>query len=152
MAIRSKTYLYRTAVEWAGEKRGVASSEGKPELEIATPPEFKGHPGIWSPEDLFVSAVNVCVMTTFLSMVDREGLALGHYRSEAEGKLELTETGFMFTQILVRPEIGVSCEEDSVKASALIGKAEHACLVSNSIRSKVILEPSIVIKPQELGE
>ena len=148
MAIRSKTYLYRTAVEWAGEKRGKAASEGKPEIEVATPPEFRGHAGIWSPEDLFVSAVNVCVMTTFLSMVDREGLALGHYRSEAEGKLELTETGFMFTEIVVRPEIGVSSEEDIVKASALIGKAEHACLISNSIRSKVILEPRIALGTQ----
>jgi len=38
--------------------KGLLSSSGKTNIEIATPPEFRGHLVIWSPEDLFVASVN----------------------------------------------------------------------------------------------
>jgi len=58
MAIRPKSYKYATSVLWTGEKKGALTVAGKPPVEVATPPEFKGHEGIWSPEDLYVAAVN----------------------------------------------------------------------------------------------
>jgi peroxiredoxin-like protein len=145
MEARTKTYYYKTSIDWAGEKRGVASCEGKPELDVATPPEFKGHPGIWSPEDLFVAVVNACIMTTFLSFADRAGLALQGYHSEAEGKLELASGNFAFTEIVVRLAIGVQQEEDKPRAAEMIEKAERACLISNSIKATVRIEPSIEV-------
>jgi len=145
MEARNKVFVYRVSVEWKGEKKALAASEGKPGLEVATPPEFKGHAGIWSPEDLFVEAVNVCVMTTFLSFAERAELGLVGYRSEAEGKLERGAEGFSFTEILVRPSIEVTKEEDRAKAEELIEKAEGNCLISNSIKSKVSVEPSIAV-------
>ena len=33
---------------WSREKRGVLAVAGKPDLEVASPPEFRGHPGIWT--------------------------------------------------------------------------------------------------------
>jgi organic hydroperoxide reductase OsmC/OhrA len=59
-------YLYQTHLRWTGEKKGRLSSKGKPDIEVACPPEFGGHPDIWSPEDLFLSSVEVCTMTTFI--------------------------------------------------------------------------------------
>lgn len=116
MEVRSKSYTYDVVVEWTGEKKALAMVEGKPDLQVATPPEFKGHPGIWSPEDLFVGAVNSCVMTTFLSFAERAGLDLASYRSEAVGTLERGDAGFVFTKVVVRPSIGVKREEDRAKA------------------------------------
>jgi peroxiredoxin-like protein len=145
MEVRSKSYLYRTSVAWSGEKRGVAACEGKPDIEVATPPEFKGHPGIWSPEDLFVTAVNSCVMTTFIAMAERAGLAFTSYRSEVEGTLEKGESGFSFTKVVVRPHIGIGKAEDREKSLELIEKAEHSCLISNSIKAIVTIEPEISI-------
>ncbi len=145
MEVRSKVFTYITSVEWKGEKKALATSEGKPSLEVATPPEFKGHAGIWSPEDLFVEAVNACIMTTFLSFIERAGLVLSGYSSVAEGKLERGADGFSFTEIIVRPSIKVTNEEDQAKAEELIEKAEANCLISNSIKSRVILEAVVVI-------
>ena len=68
MEVRSKTYTYRTCLKWTERKIGMLSSPGKPDLQVATPPEFKGHEGIWSPEDLFMASVNVCVMSTFFGV------------------------------------------------------------------------------------
>jgi len=32
------------------------------------PPEFKGEPGNWSPEELLVGSLNTCIMLTFLTL------------------------------------------------------------------------------------
>jgi peroxiredoxin-like protein len=144
MEVRPKSYRYQTAVRWTGERKGIASSAGKPDVEVATPPEFKGHAGIWSPEDLFVASANICLMTTFLSFAERAGLSFTAFESEAEGLLELVEGKFAFTSIVLKPRITLKPGEDVGKAKGLIEKAEANCLISNSMKAKVTLEAIIV--------
>ncbi|HET6371498.1 MAG TPA: OsmC family protein [Nitrospiria bacterium] len=144
MEVRPKSYRYQTAVRWTGERKGIASSAGKPDVEVATPPEFKGHAGIWSPEDLFVASANICLMTTFLSFAERAGLSFTAFESEAEGLLELVDGKFVFTSIVLKPRITLKPGEDAGKAKGLIEKAEANCLISNSMKAKVTLEPNIV--------
>jgi peroxiredoxin-like protein len=142
MAIRPKSYKYKTSVLWTGEKKGTLTVAGKPPVEVATPPEFKGHEGIWSPEDLFVAALNSCIMTTFLTFAGRAGLAFEGYESEAEGTLEFVDELFAFTKIVVRPKVTLRPGADRKQAEEILHKAEKHCLVSNSIRTEVTLEPT----------
>lgn len=141
MSIRTKSYRYTTSVRWTGEKKGMMDVAGKPSVEVATPPEFKGHEGIWSPEDLFVASVNSCVMTTFLAFAERAGLALQEFASEAEGLLEFVDGQLLFTRIVVRPRVKLRSDEDRARAEELLGKAKRNCLVSSSLRTEVALEP-----------
>lgn len=143
MEARSKTFTYHTSVRWTDRKQGVLTSQGKPDIQVATPPEFKGHEGIWSPEDLFVSAVNVCVMSTFLAFAERMGLAYTGYESEAEGTVQLVEGKLRFTSVLLKPRITLKEGEDAAKARQVLTKAEEHCLVSNSITPRVSIEPHI---------
>ena len=143
MEVRSKRDTYRNLVQWSEQKRGVISSAGKPDMQVATPPEFKGHEGIWLPEDLFVSSVNICVMSTFLAFAERAGLAFTGYESEAEGTLELVDGKFQVTTIMIKPKLSLKPGEDAAKAKELLAKAEANCLISNSIKSKVTLEATI---------
>ena len=143
MEQKSKVYLYQTVVKWTEQRKGMISCSGKPEVQVATPPEFKGHEGIWSPEDLFVASANVCLMTTFLAVAERAGLAFSSYESTAEGRLELVEGKFQFTVITIRPTITLTVGEDTSKAKELIEKAERNCLISNSMKAIVTLEPTI---------
>lgn len=143
MEVRSKVYFYQTTVRWTEQRKGVISCVGKPDVEVATPPEFKGHPNIWSPEDLFVASANICLMTTFLAFAERAGLAFSSYESEAEGKLELVEGKFQFTAITLKPTIMLKSSADAGKAKELIEKAEANCLISNSMKARVTLEPVI---------
>jgi peroxiredoxin-like protein len=142
MAIRAKSYRYSTSVRWTGEKKGTLTAAGKPPVEVGTPPEFKGHEGIWSPEDLFVASVNVCILSTFLAFAARAGIAFEKYESEAEGLLEFVDDRYVFTKIVVRPRIVLRSGEDQAKAEEILHQAERNCLVSNSIRSEVVLEPT----------
>jgi peroxiredoxin-like protein len=143
MESKPKVYLYHTAVKWTEQRKGLISCAGKPDVPVATPPEFKGHDGIWSPEDLFVAAANICLMTTFLSVAERAGLVFASYESEAEGKLELVDGKFQFTAITLKPVITLPAGGDAAKAKELIEKAEANCLISNSMKAHVTLIPTI---------
>ncbi|MBI5854869.1 MAG: OsmC family protein [Nitrospirae bacterium] len=144
MEVKSKTYLYRTSVRWTEQRKGVLAAAGKPDLQVATPPEFKGHEGIWSPEDLFVASVNMCTMSTFLAFADRAGYTFHAYESEAEGRLELVGGKFQFTSVILRPRLTLAPGGDPAKAKDLLEKAEAACLISNSITARVTLDPTII--------
>lgn len=144
MDVKPKVYTYRTTVRWTEQRKGRLAAAGKPDLEVATPPEFKGHGGIWSPEDLFVASVNICTMSTFLALADRAGYQFQSYESEAEGRLELIDGKFRFTAITLRPRIALAPGGDPVKAKELLEKAEASCLISNSITARVTMEPMLV--------
>jgi peroxiredoxin-like protein len=143
METRPKSYTYHTTVAWTEQRKGITSCAGKPDIQVATPPEFKGHEGIWSPEDLFVASANVCLMTTFLAVAERAGLVFTSYESQAEGRLELVDGKFQFTAITLKPTITLFVKADAVKAKELIEKAEANCLISNSMKARVTLEPII---------
>lgn len=143
MEVRGKVYTYHTSVKWTEQRKGVISCAGKPDIQVATPPEFKGHEGIWSPEDLFVASANICVMTTFLAVAERAGLAFRSYESSAEGRLELVDGKFQFTEIILKPVITLPPGGDAAKAKELIEKAEANCLISNSMKARVHLNASI---------
>ena len=143
MEVRSKVYTYRTAVKWTEQKKGTITCEVKPDIQVATPPEFKGHEGIWSPEDLYVASANICLMTTFLAVAERAGLTFTSYHCEAEGRLELVEGKFQVTVITLRPQIALQSGSDAAKAKELIEKAEANCLISNSMKTRIALEPTI---------
>ncbi|RMH71247.1 MAG: OsmC family peroxiredoxin [Gemmatimonadetes bacterium] len=141
-------HIYTTSLRWDEQRKGILSSEGLPDIEVATPPEFpKGHPGIWSPEHLFVASAEICLMTTFLAIAENSKLEFTSYSSSAEGVLEKTENGFMITEITLRPRIVIPHEDKRDRAIRIITKAEKVCLISNSMKTAVHLEPEIVVQP-----
>ena len=143
----SEKHTYTTAVEWTKEKRAALSSRGLPTIEVATPPNFPGgHEGIWSPEHLYTAAAEVCLMTTFLSFAERANLDFLSYKSEADGILDKVEKSLLMTRIHIKPTITVANEADRAEALKLIERAERYCLISNSIKSEVTIEPTVVVK------
>jgi organic hydroperoxide reductase OsmC/OhrA len=114
----SQTATYHTIVTWKGEHLGRIVMGNGPEMDFSAPPDAKGLPGILTPEDAFVAAVNTCIMMMFLWSCERLKVNLIAYECRAEGT-KLIE--------LDRTEI--------FKYS----------LVANSIKSEVIIEPRIEI-------
>lgn len=143
---KRKTFFYKTEIRWTGNRAGVLSSQEKPDIRTASPPEFKGEAGVWTPEDLFVAAVETCTMTTFLAFAIRKELPLLSYESTAEGKLEFTEGGYQFTEIVVRPRIRVADGRFVDTARQLMDESHHHCLIANSIKSRVVIEPVVEAK------
>jgi organic hydroperoxide reductase OsmC/OhrA len=138
-----KTFIYHTSVEWKSERQGFLRSDGKPEVYISSPPEFKGIPGVWTPEDLFVAAAEICTMSTFLSFGGRKGIPLKSYKSAAEGLLENVEGKYRFTKIVIKPEVVVGKEWTKEQVDEVFHQAHDNCLIANSMTATVVIEPAI---------
>lgn len=141
-------HFYDVKVDWKEERLGVLSSTVLNEqLEVVTPPEFaKGIEGKWSPEHYFVAAVNGCLMTTFLAIAENSRLEYIDFQSNGIGKLELVDGKFMMSEVVLKPVVTVANEAMKDKAERILAKAEANCLISNSIKSTIIFEPTILIE------
>lgn len=147
--IEQLPYFYETEVEWTGERKGELRSPNLPALEVAAPPEFKGHAGLWTPEHLYVGAVNLCFMTTFLAIAELSKLEVMSFTCQARGKLEKSEgRGLRITEITLNPNLVILHSRDLERAARLLEKAESNCLISNSINTVVKLAPEISFNEQ----
>jgi organic hydroperoxide reductase OsmC/OhrA len=150
-----EAHYYNVDVVWTQDRKGLLSSPelkdpekaGKNAIEVATPPEFpKGIPGIWSPEHLFTAAVSSCLMTTFLSIAENSKLEFTWFECKSKGKLEQVDGRFIMSEIILEPSVTIVDESDRDKAQRILNKSEAACLISNSIISKVSMIPTILVK------
>jgi len=138
-------HFYNTSVKWDEGRVGTLTSPTLDSFKVATPPEFpKGVPNIWSPEHLYVAAVNVCLMTTFVAVAENSKLEVESYSCEGTGKLEKVDGNFMISEIELKPLIKIKFEKDKERAERIINKSENICLITNSINSKIILSPQII--------
>jgi peroxiredoxin-like protein len=140
-------HFYEVSVRWQAERMGTLSSPVlETAIEVATPPQFpKGMAGIWSPEHLFVAAVNSCLMTTFLSFAENSNLHFVSFSSKAIGKLEMVDGKYMISEIKLMPIVTITEKSSEEKANRILKKLENNCLISNSIKSKIIFEPEVAI-------
>jgi organic hydroperoxide reductase OsmC/OhrA len=132
-----KSFRYRAKTAWTSARRGLLSAAEKPNIVVGSPPEFKGEPDVWSPEELLVGSLNTCIMLTFLSLAQARGLTPAAYESEAEGLLENVEGKFRVTEVTVRPHVTVKAEAELQTAREIMERVEGECFISNSIKSKV---------------
>jgi len=149
-----ESHYYSVDIQWNRDRQGIMCSPdiGKPLssgngcIEIATPPQFpKGIPGIWSPEHLFTAAVSSCLMTTFLAIAENSKLEFTAFSCQAKGKLEKVDGRFIMSEITLEPHVTIMKEQDREKAERIIKKSEEACLISNSIKSKISLSTTVIV-------
>jgi peroxiredoxin-like protein len=136
-----RVFRFENKVRWESGRNGSISAEGKPDLRISSPPQFGGKPELWSPEDLFVGAVNVCIMQTFLAYAQRANLQVVSYESTVEGVLERAEGRYRFTELNVSPLLVLKSEQDAEIARTIMESAESSCLITESVRARVKLSP-----------
>jgi organic hydroperoxide reductase OsmC/OhrA len=140
-------HSYEVDLNWVKDRVGILySPELNDEMQVATPPQFpKGVDKIWSPEHLFTAAVNSCLMTTFLSVAENSHLEFKRFSSKASGKLEMIDGKYIMSEIILMPSLVILKEEDREKAVKILNKSEAACLISNSVKSKIIFKPEITV-------
>ena len=144
MATTAKTYEFPVGIHWLDGRLTLASATGKPDLEVATPPEFKhGIPGVWSPEDLLVTSAASCYAVTLLAVAERRGVPLRSLDVAACGLVGQRPDGpFAFTEI----ELDVELVTDAgfEEEARLAGEAaERGCLVAASLDVPIHLGLSV---------
>lgn len=144
--IRPKSFTYHTSVVGVEGRSASLQAEGKPPVRVASPPEFKGIAGVWTPEDLFVASIEVCLMLTFVGLAEKRGLKFATYESKAEGLLEWDQQSYRFTRVIVSPAITLFDEQSIAVAREVIEHAHDTCLVAKSVACEVIVEPAFEVK------
>ncbi|HMQ67358.1 MAG TPA: OsmC family protein [Ignavibacteria bacterium] len=147
-------HYYFVDVNWDQDRKGTLCS---PELtfssnnfngciDVATPPQFpKGIPGIWSPEHLFTASVCSCLMTTFLAIAENSKLEFKSFKCKSKGKLENVDGKFEMSEIILEPIVTILHEKDRERAERIVLKSEAACLITNSIKSKITMNVEILV-------
>ncbi|MDI1233448.1 MAG: OsmC family protein [bacterium] len=138
-------HYYNVNLKWMEARKGeISSPELSSNIEIATPPQFpNGIENIWSPEHLLTAAVNSCFMTTFLAIAANSHLDFVSFNCDSKGKLEQIDGKFLMSEIILEPMLVLKNEADKEKAERILQRSEAACLISNSIKSKVTLITNI---------
>jgi organic hydroperoxide reductase OsmC/OhrA len=141
-----KSFRYKAKTTWTSERLGLLSGTGKPNIIVGSPPEFKGKPDNWAPEELLVGSVNTCILLTFLTLAQGRGLIPAAYESEADGLLENVGGRFLMTEVTVRPRITVKNKADIEPIRDAIESAESRCFMSNSVKARVTVVPEVVVQ------
>ncbi|SDD01556.1 OsmC family protein [Niabella drilacis] len=140
-------HFYEVDLEWESGRRGLLSSPVLGEtIACATPPEFpNGVPGIWSPEHLYAAAINSCYMATFLAIAENFRLAFSRFSCKTICKLEQKEGRYQITEAVIDPVVTLqNYETDQQKALRVLEKSKSACLVTNSIKTTIGLNVTLM--------
>ena len=148
------THTFHVQVTWNSDRKGLICSPEVNEqtlnshscLEVATPPQFpKGMAGIWSPEHLYTAAVGSCLMTTFLAIAENSRLDFLSFSCDTEGVMEQVDGKWLMTHVHLTPTVEVKTVPDLDRAHKVLMKSEANCLISNSIKAKVTMQPKVLI-------
>lgn len=154
----ARIHTYRPQIQWTGNRgAGTASYEayGRDHLigkSSADPvagsadPAFRGDPGKYSPEDLFVSAFSTCHMLWYLHLCAEAGVVVTAYQDQPEGRMEETAGGDgCFTAITLHPVVSVR-DASMVDTAYRLHEAAHVrCFIARSANFPVHCQPSCVV-------
>lgn len=140
-------HQYEVNLQWNQDRKGTLSSPELPQqIEVVTPPDFyKGIPGFWSPEHLFVAAVVSCFMTTFLGIAENSKLEYNNLEIQATGVVDKVEGKFQVTEITLKPKAIIPSTMSTEKAMRVMEMAEKNCLIANSVKTEIHLQSEVII-------
>jgi organic hydroperoxide reductase OsmC/OhrA len=140
-----KSHRFPVSIGWEHGRLTLAQAPGKPDFEIATPPEFKdGIAGVWSPEDLLVAATASCYAITLIAVAEQKALALHDLRIEGTGHVERRPDGrFGFAVIELVATLIVD-QAQRERAERVARFAKGVCIVGGALDVPVHLEVNVV--------
>lgn len=136
---------YRVTSSAAAEGEVTLTSAGLAALQTMPPVEFDGPGGLWSPETLLVGAMADCFVLTFRAVARASKISWQSLECAVEGVLEREQGNSRFTRFVVRAHLRLAAGGDVEAAEKALHKAEHGCLISNSLRGERMLETRIDI-------
>ena len=140
------THKYHTLAWWTSGQTGLAKSDSAPNaIHFSAPPEFGGLEGRWTPEDLLLAAVASCFATTFRVIAGYSKFEYTDLQVEVEGTVSKAESGYAFSEIILRPTVTIHGEENRDRALNLLQKTKAACLVSKALATVPALESHVEI-------
>lgn len=134
-------HRYSATISRTFASRARVESPPRPDLHGGPSQELDGDSATWSPEQLVLSALGICMLSTFEAFATRDGITLLGWTGTATGTVERTPEGLMFTSIVLGVDMTIDGNVDKVEAT--LEDAKQYCLVLNSLRVPVVIEAQI---------
>ncbi len=124
-------------------------SPGLESLTSAGPAEFGGPGDLWSPETLLVAAVADCFVLSFRAIARGSKMDWISLTCDVVGDLDRIEKVTQFTSLRLKVRLEVPEGIREGKAERLLERAEHSCLITNSMKAESTLDYEVIVR--ELG-
>ena len=152
------THRYATRVEWSGSTgvgyesydrthtvtplagTGVAVDS----LTMTADPAFRGRAELVNPEQLLLAAASSCQLLSFLAVAARARLDVIAYTDEADAVMPEDDRPVRITRIVLRPHVTVRGSSVE-RIERLLHVAHDECFIANSLRSEMVLEPTVEV-------
>jgi organic hydroperoxide reductase OsmC/OhrA len=123
------------------------TSDGIPSLATATPPEFDGPGGLWSPETLLVASVADCFLLTFRGIARASRMSWLRLSVLCDGRLERIDGVTQFTRFDLRATVVLPPEASEDQARRILTRAEETCLITRSLKGETHLQIEVKRAP-----
>ena len=137
---------YRVSAKSASASLVTLSSDGLSSIETAGPPEFGGPGDVWSPETLLVGSVANCFILSFRAIARASRFEWLSLTCDVTGTLDKIDRATQFTRFDLMVVLTLAEGSNEEKAQRLLEKAEHHCLITNSLKAESQLETRIQIR------
>ncbi len=153
-----KHHTYEAMIVWTGSKNGrtvdymsysrtyTVEIRGKETIEMSADPAFLGNPKKLNPEDLMLAALSGCHMLSYLALAATKKLEVTGYQDRATGIMIQEGFGGRFSEVVLRPVVTISRNDDEALARELQGAAGKTCFIASSVNFPVKHKPVIQIQ------
>ena len=131
---------FKTEVTWRGEGMCILFYRNGKLVTVGCPLERGWQMEELSPEELFIGAINACMITTFAYFAKKLGLDVRGIRCTAEGVLGRKGVKYTFKHIRVSFKLRVSSESEREKALKALKLAKKYCLLTKLVEGNVKVE------------
>lgn len=136
---------YRTQASARAEGNVELTSPGLAALESAGPAEFGGPGDLWSPETLLAAAIADCFILSFRAVARAAKFDWLSLSCDVDAVLDKVERVTQFTEFHQKVVLEVPAGTDEAKAMRLLEKAEHVCLITNSLSGTAYLDATVKV-------
>ncbi len=134
---------YKTTASAHHDSNVELTSPGLEALESAGPAEFGGPGDLWSPETLLVAAIADCFILSFKAVARAAKLDWISVSCDVDAVLDKVGKVTQFTEFHQTVLLEVPAGTDEAKAMRMLEKAEHVCLITNSLNGTAHLDATV---------
>jgi organic hydroperoxide reductase OsmC/OhrA len=137
-------HVYSVAAATSVTGTVALSATGLPRLTSAAPSQFGGPGDRWSPESLLAAAIASCFALTFRAVARASQLQWTQLDCDVDATLDRKDHSLQFTRVVTRARLTVPESMGMALCERVLTKAEHDCLVANSLRCERALQMEVV--------
>jgi len=134
-------HRYSATIRRTFASRARVEAPPRPALDGGPSAEFDGDATSWSPEQLLLSSLGLCMLTTFEAFAVRDGIEVHAWKATVNGTVERSPEGLIFSSIVLSLDMELAGNVDVVERT--LEDAKQYCIVLSSLRVPVVVETTI---------